>query len=1006
MSNNKKVYPEGEQIQIDALNGVASEPQNADEGIKTQSHVVGELGNAGGAPSKLSPAILFSKTKKENVSKDAQGDGTVVVDMSIPANAAPSSTGQQTKIIASSKAAPSDSFWFFRDEVSPDLLTRSRKGKQDKTTSLNTQPAKNDASYGGANTTGISRLGAGAAKYFGFQSLWSKSTAPAATPKEQPAEQQKSPEKDPLEKQQTNKSEIPVNNLEDELKMFLPRANVVRFLEKFILFKTEEDANLCKEIKNFKKKNPGMSRSEAFESFGTKKNAEAMIRIIFNESLDSFMAYRIFDYFGKSLEKYRYQFFEKMIQNDLILVFDVSDVYSDKRREVCIVCPFERMVQEAHDIKLRIPLTQEQISVHIKEFQAHLQPLNPRYARISNTYKYAANCRQKRSAVFDKERMHHYVGNSDKFEETCQNLFLPLHKNILLQSIINKISITRDFIYTSQPKDGKKEETNASDLVKTWYVADLISKNLITNYFALHGGEKKVLKLRYRSLFKTIGPVTIRNYFGEEVAFYFAWVQFYTEWCSIICIPGLVGVGWSFAFGSFSSTAISDLLSVFDNSFSILFAFSLNLCSILYLKFWKRRNHMLSFLWDVDQNGNDSKLDQEVRNGWKPSNKLQYSEINGEMIPSETKESIAIRKAVSFMGLLTCIVGLVVIITANVGLSSYSTNRGTFGIPFLDQVGIVAESAIASAVAAIIIVVVGYLFDTVVLRLIHIENHRTMESHLNHYVWMQFLLQFINSYGFLLFTAVFRPILDIANPSITYFFGPLPCENQGAGDTCMKSLVLSVSIIFVIQQFALQLIGWIGLFLHNRKMKLFEKSFNFTYKEDKKLHEITSESFEQVYNSRIVQFGYLVLFSSAFPFGPILALINNFFEGKLNGNQYMYLFNRPFVVRSNGIGSWQTISTTLVFLGIIVNGISLPFISDGFYFAIHFFYNRGNLSKENYRLHQLIFVIVYEHLLIFCYVVVELCIPDVPESVRIGRLAEQFIDKERSKPNRFVVEEH
>ena len=298
--------------------------------------------------------------------------------------------------------------------------------------------------------------------------------------------------------------------------------------------------------------------------------------------------------------------------------------------------------------------------------------------------------------------------------------------------------------------------------------------------------------------------------------------------------------------------------------------------------------------------------------------------------------------------------------------------------------------------SAVAIVLLSFAFDFVVLKLIQFENHRTLETHLNHYIWVQFLLQFINSYGLLLFTACMRPIFYHINPNISYLFGPLTCENQGTGDTCMRSLVLSVSITFIIQNFIFQLIGWISLVYTNSKMKIVETQAKSVYQLDKRMKEITSESFEQVYNSRIVQFGYLVLFSSAFPIGSILALINNFFQSKLNGNEYLYAYSRPFVVRSNGIGSWHTISTSLVILGIIVNGLSLPFISDGFYYATQVLYEKGLLNNSNYRFHQVLFVVVYEHLLLICYVLVETLILDVPECVRIGRLSERHILKERS----------
>ena len=147
------------------------------------------------------------------------------------------------------------------------------------------------------------------------------------------------------------------------------------------------------------------------------------------------MTYRNFDYFGKNLEKY------KMIQQDLILILDVSDVNSDRRREICICCPFERLVQEAHDIKLYMPLTNLQIAKYIKQFDTRLKPVNPKWVRLSNTYRYTSQCQAKRSTVFDKTKMDHFKGGSDPAEQLYQSFFSPMKRTFLLQSMQSKMPL-------------------------------------------------------------------------------------------------------------------------------------------------------------------------------------------------------------------------------------------------------------------------------------------------------------------------------------------------------------------------------------------------------------------------------------------------------------------------------------------------------------------------------------------------------------------------------------
>ncbi|KAJ3304776.1 hypothetical protein HDV03_002317 [Kappamyces sp. JEL0829] len=790
---------------------------------------------------------------------------------------------------------------------------------------------------------------------------------------------------------------IQIENIEQEIEHYFPNVFVVRLTDRFVLLPTESDAAIFKEIKKFQKKNPAQTRSDVWDTFGMKKNTDAMMRIIYNEPLDFYMAYKIFEFFGKQNEKYRYQFIERMVQQGLFLVMDVADKSaSSKKRDIFIVCPFERLLQEAQDVQLKMPLTEAEIALHVKDFELHKEPVDKRLLLVSATYELATMTKLKRSDYFQKDRIQDFVGGSEPLKKLQEDFFTSSQVGYLVQSIVNKIYITRDTIYTNLTEKKDQKQQNASDLLKTWYISDLLSKGLITRYCALHSRKIQLLKTKDAPILKFIKPHDVRAYFGEEIGLFFAWVQFYSEWCIITCIPAIIGTSWSLGFGSLTSaTSLSAVLTTFDNSSTIFFALSLNLYSLLFLKFWKRRNHYLSFLWDVDPHSDDAQ--SERRSGWKPSSKLEYSRINGEMIPWESKRSRLARRTTAVFFIATCIIMLVLIIALNVGLLSYTTNNSKLGISFIDQYGSDAASAFTSAIAAIFIVVVGYAIDNFTLYLVDLENHRSLASHLNHFIWIQFIINFINSYGLMIFSAVFRPILYTINPNISYFFGPLSCLDQGSGDTCMSSLVLSIGVIFLVQQFLMQLMGWSTNIYTRRLHKLVEPSLLYPYQLDKKLKPVTIESFEKEYNGKIIQFGYIILFSAAFPFGPILAVFNNYFEVHLNLNQYIHQYNKPFVVRASSIGPWERIVTTLVYLGIMVNSILLPFISDGFYFTMQYLYSQGFFSSSYYGYHQIIFIILYEHFLFLCSVVIDACIADTPESVRVGRLSEKFISQQRAK---------
>jgi Calcium-activated chloride channel len=352
---------------------------------------------------------------------------------------------------------------------------------------------------------------------------------------------------------------------------------------------------------------------------------------------------------------------------------------------------------------------------------------------------------------------------------------------------------------------------------------------------------------------------TIRNYFGEEVAFYFAFLQFYTEWCFWICLPATISIIFSFITSSPPDGTISSILSFFDNSYAILFAYSLNVSSLLFLKFWKRRNHYLSFIWDVDY----VQLTDSSRIGWKSSSILAYSSITGDMVPFESKKTILMRKSISFFFLSICISFLIMVVGLNVGVQAYLANTASTGIAFLDNLGSLGLSASSSVVAAVVIIILEFAIDKFTLFLIELENHQTISAHLDRYIWIQFLIQFINSFGLMIFLSVIKPVISQTNPSFSYVFGPLLCNSQGTGTTCMQALVLSVAIIFIIQQFTILIFSFCFLILSKRSLK----PGKFPNSVDKSLQVITHESFQKEYSSRILQFGTIVLFTSTFPLG-------------------------------------------------------------------------------------------------------------------------------------------
>jgi len=69
----------------------------------------------------------------------------------------------------------------------------------------------------------------------------------------------------------------------------------------------------------------------------------------------------------------------------------------------------------------------------------------------------------------------------------------------------------------------------------------------------------------------------------------------------------------------------------------------------------------------------------------------------------------------------------------------------------------------------------------------------------------------------------------------------------------------------------------------------------------------------------LVQMGYVVLFSAAFPLAGVCALINNLMEIRSDAFKLAHVHQRPFGQRVANIGTWQNALSILSLAAVIVN---------------------------------------------------------------------------------------
>jgi len=73
------------------------------------------------------------------------------------------------------------------------------------------------------------------------------------------------------------------------------------------------------------------------------------------------------------------------------------------------------------------------------------------------------------------------------------------------------------------------------------------------------------------------------------------------------------------------------------------------------------------------------------------------------------------------------------------------------------------------------------------------------------------------------------------------------------------------------------------------------------------------------YLEMFIQFGYVTLFSSAYPLAGLCALANNLIEIKGDAFKLCCVHQRPFGQRVNSIGTWQTAMEAMGIIACVVN---------------------------------------------------------------------------------------
>ncbi|KAJ3155903.1 Anoctamin-7 [Geranomyces variabilis] len=554
------------------------------------------------------------------------------------------------------------------------------------------------------------------------------------------------------------------------------------------------------------------------------------------------------------------------------------------------------------------------------------------------------------------------------------------------------------------------------------------------------------VKILWKAIITGENVEAIREYVGEQVAFYFDWMAFYTIWAVPAAVLGfgvlVYGMVRAFmmdvpalaaevgeATTSWVSAPMLRLAVVFDNPATIFFSLGMSIWSTLFLEFWQRRQKYLSHIWSMTE----YRREEQIRPQWTPSTVTRV----GRHVERHDPYPFRILRRTLTTGVVTlCMALLIGVIVGVIGWKAWAKQHdfGNRAVQWLAAGGASGVVEIAQ------VLIVQRLYYSLAWRINCFDNYKYDSHFEDAFIFKTFMFNAVNNYGVFVYIGVVKAMLGER-----YVFGrwpekcsPIVGSNESdTGVSCMQELTLQMAIIFVGLQFmrSAQKAVWPWVVQRARSaIKDFtvgpvsppakhdnpapthkgparkRKSDTLAgppatplpaffslgeivvlppppptrrlppatpqYVRDETLFEYDDDTLCEDYGMTVIQFGYIALFSCAFPLAPVFAILNNFVEIRVDSYKMLFEYRRPWAQRAQSIGLWTPIMTSISTISAPLNALVIAFSSTAFdRFA-------ERVAPGNTLAVKLGFVIVFEHTVLGLKALCKTLVPAVPGVVK------------------------
>ena len=512
--------------------------------------------------------------------------------------------------------------------------------------------------------------------------------------------------------------------------------------------------------------------------------------------------------------------------------------------------------------------------------------------------------------------------------------------------------------------------------IKQLNIEKLIERKVVKAVFPLHNVKtKELLEKEWLPPLNQIDrapwfiPTTkIKEHYGEKIGLYFTFIGHYAQW---LAYPAFTSIPFSIILW-----AISENGDIYESNAKYALPFAsiyITLWAIGMLEYWKRLESYTAMKW-----GTSEFEVHEVERVSFVGTEL-YSHIDGEKRVFFPTAQRTRRQHFTTTIVLICM-GLALGVVAGLYAAQDSIARHTTP----DDAQLIVSILNAFQIQFFTLVYNNFI----AYKLNSYENHRTATNFEDAMITKLFAFQFVNSYAsffYLGFVAPYQLPQEGADPT---FRGRCTASN------CMEPLGINLAVIMasrIAQSFFFNKL--LPLYFANQRAKHEEdESTRPAIELQLRQNDVLRQSLAD-YSDTAIQFGYIAMFISAFPFVACFGLALVIVDLRAKAWRLLHSDQRPLLQLAQDIGTWQTIFEVVAYAAVVTNAGLVVFTQNTF---------KGYFDSYG----QTMTFIIFQWVLIVGQQVMRAVIPDIPINVStqlerstfiVGKLIDKKADDDDDK---------